>query len=168
MQRNKLNCACGWWQEGKCTRFSSDFEDYAQYKDCREDKYTCDQYEPLYNQDNIGYILHIIYEQSKQERVDKELLEEMYVAGHCCDFFGDYLYWIWPINTYILLLRNSSLTKKLNTESQIRAIDLMSHYGFKITKRMKRKYNRLKRQYKDYNRTIISHIDIVNNHLNGL
>lgn len=167
MQRNKLNCACGWWQEGKCTRFSSDFEDYAQYKDCREDKYTCDQYEPLYNQENIAYILNVIYKQSKKY-CDRAILDDMHIAGHCCDFIGDYLYWTWPINVYVLMLRNSRLVKKIDKESQINAFELMKPYGFKITKRMKRKYKRLKKQFKDRNMLIRSYIEDANSHLNGV
>lgn len=161
---------CGWWHKDSCHRFQADCDLYEVCKNCKTDKRTCEWYEPIFNKENIRYILNKLYKEAQEFRSDKAIYDYKYMAGHGGDFIGDCFYWEWAVNTYVLMLRNSKLCRKNKGHSgqdQVEAIELMRQYGYKITKRMKRRYRRIKKRCVQQGIEIIDYVTMANTHLDG-
>ncbi len=142
---------CTYWINNKCTACKA-LEDK---KEC--DKKVCMHYHPLYKGEDIPFVLSEIYNSFKDSK-DEDLNAFKFLAGHNCQEFFDHDYWEWPVYEYMLMYRGSkyarigkSEKRPMDSESFISSYELMRHFGFKITKKMKRKYNRLKKKVKNTN-----------------
>lgn len=133
---------CTYWVDNKCTAC----EAFKDKKEC--DNISCMHYHPLYIGKDIYYILSKIYNDHKK-LPDSLINDFKFLAGHDCQEFFDYSYWEWAVCEYILIIRlskYSKIGKYIQADSFLDTIELMNKYGFKIPKRVWKKYKRLKRK----------------------
>ncbi len=135
---------CVYWKNDKCIAC----EAFSMKTQC--DKPECMHYVPFAkNETEIAYLLNQIYIRNKDIK-DKSMLWDWKIfAGHDEFMDNDLNDLEWYVNEYLLMLKKSKyshIPRYTSRHHFIAGLDLMRKYGYKITKAMTRKYNRLKRK----------------------
>ena len=135
---------CVYWKDDKCIACDA----FSTKTYC--DKPECMHYVPFAkNEAEIAYLLNQIYMRNKNIKDESMLWHWKVFAGHQEFKENDLNYLEWYVDEYLLMLKKSKyshIPRYTTGYNFVEGIDMMRKYGYKITKAMARKYNRLKRK----------------------